>query len=294
MLPDKYYIRLYLTIASSVMVFIWMFLYFKYGRKFKENIQAVNKDVFFMPELFFIGYGVIDLFRINIYGGRGQKRMKILREIMPAEGVAFYYYTTLASQITYILTIVPFAFLVSAFSEDYVIAVIGTMLAVVLVFYMDYDTDSKVEKRRSELLSDFPHMLSQMVLLINAGMPLRDTLRRVSEGKETACLYKEINITLNDINNGMSEFEALRAFSDRCNILEIKKFTTTILQNLEKGSSELGDILAEMSNTIWLERSNKVRQMGEAASSKLMIPIMIIFIGILLMVMIPIFSSISF
>lgn len=294
MLPDKYYIRLYLTIASSVMVFIWMFLYFKYGRKFKENIQAVNKDVFFMPELFFIGYGVIDLFRINIYGGRGQKRMKILREIMPAEGVAFYYYTTLASQITYILTIVPFAFLVSAFSEDYVIAVIGTMLAVVLVFYMDYDTDSKVEKRRSELLSDFPHMLSQMVLLINAGMPLRDTLRRVSEGKETACLYKEINITLNDINNGMSEFEALRAFSDRCNIFEIKKFTTTILQNLEKGSSELGDILAEMSNTIWLERSNKVRQMGEAASSKLMIPIMIIFIGILLMVMVPIFSSISF
>lgn len=294
MLPDKYYIRLYLTIASSVMVFIWMFLYFKYGRKFKENIQAVNKDVFFMPELFFIGYGVIDLFRINIYGGRGQKRMKLLREIMPAEGVAFYYYTTLASQITYILTITPLAFLVSAFSEDYVIAVIGTMLAVVLVFYMDYDTDSKVEKRRSELLSDFPHMLSQMVLLINAGMPLRDTLKRVSAGKEKTSLYKEINITLNDINNGMSELEALRAFSDRCNILEIKKFTTTILQNLEKGSSELGDILAEMSNTIWLERSNKVRQMGEKASSKLMIPIMIIFIGILLMVMIPMFSSISF
>lgn len=294
MLPDKYYIRLYLTIASSVMVFIWMFLYFKYGRRFKEEIQKVNRDVFFMPELFFIGYGVIELFHVKIYEGRGQKRMKLLREIMPAADVANYYCATLASQITYIFTIVPLAFLVSAFSEDYTIAVIGTMLAVVLVFYMDYDTDSKVEKRRSELLSDFPHMLSQMVLLINAGMPLRDTLKRVSTGKEKTSLYKEINIMLNDINNGTSEFEALRAFSDRCNILEIKKFTTTILQNLEKGSSELGDILAEMSSTIWLERSNKVRQMGEAASSKLMIPIMIIFIGILLMVMIPMFSSISF
>lgn len=133
-----------------------------------------------------------------------------------------------------------------------------------------------------------------MVLLINAGMPLRDTLKKVSEGKEDICLYKEIHILLNDINNSMSELEAIKAFSDRCNILEIKKFSTTVLQNLEKGSEGLGGILAEMSNTIWMERSNKVRQMGEAASSKLMIPIMIIFIGILLMVMVPIFSSIGF
>ena len=63
-----------------------------------------------------------------------------------------------------------------------------------------------------------------MVLLINAGMPLRDTLKKVSEGKEDICLYKEIHILLNDINNSMSELEAIKAFSDRCNILEIKKF----------------------------------------------------------------------
>ena len=286
MLPDEYYIRLYLTIASSLFVIAWMFLYFRYSGKFKENIEAVNKDVFFLPDIFFIGYGVIDLFHINIYAERGQKRMKLLREIMPAEEVPFYYYTTLAAQITYIMTIVPLAILISALAEDYSMAFIGIAVAAILAFYMDYDTDSKVEKRRSELLSDFPHMLSQMVLLINAGMPLRDTLKKVSEGKE--------DIFLNDINNSMSELEAIKAFSDRCNILEIKKFSTTVLQNLEKGSEGLGGILAEMSNTIWMERSNKVRQMGEAASSKLMIPIMIIFIGILLMVMVPIFSSIGF
>ena len=94
MLPDEYYIRLYLTIAASVMVVVWLFLYFKYGARFKENIQAVNKDVFLLPELFFIGYGIIELFHIDIYGSRGQKRMKLLRELMPAADVAFYYYTT--------------------------------------------------------------------------------------------------------------------------------------------------------------------------------------------------------
>lgn len=293
MLPEEYYIRLYLTIAAAVVVVIWMFLYLKYGREFKENIEAVDTSVFFLPELFFIGYGIIDLFKINVYNEKGQKRMKVLREIMPPDEVAFYYYTTLASQFTYILTIAPLALLISAFAENATIAFVGIAAAVVLAFYMDYDINNKVEKRHKELLADFPHMLSQIVLLINAGMPLRDTLRRVSEGKDGR-IYKEVQIMLSEIDNGSSEYEAMRAFSDRCNMLEIKKFTTTVLQNLQKGSAELGTILAEMSSTLWIERSNNVRQMGEKASSKLMIPIMIIFAGILLMIIVPIFSSIGF
>lgn len=293
MLPEEYYIRLYLTIAAAVTIVIWIFLYLKYGREFKENIAAVDTSVFFLPEFFFIGYGIIDLFKINVYNEKGQKRMKVLKEIMPSDEVAFYYYTTLASQFTYILTIAPLALLIAAFAENVTIAFIGIVAAVVLAFYMDYDINDKVEKRHKELLADFPHMLSQIVLLINAGMPLRDTLRRVSEGKDSR-IYKEVQIMLKEIDNGSSEYEAMKAFSDRCNMLEIKKFTTTVLQNLQKGSAELGGILAEMSSTLWIERSNNVRQMGEKASSKLMIPIMIIFAGILLMIIVPIFSGIGF
>ena len=59
MLPDEYYIRLYLTIASSLFVIAWMFLYFRYGRKFKENIEAINKDVFFLPDIFLVEPGAV-------------------------------------------------------------------------------------------------------------------------------------------------------------------------------------------------------------------------------------------
>lgn len=293
MLSEEYYIRLYITIAAALPVFFWIFLYFRYGNKFKENLQAVDKEVFSFSFLFFIGYGVIDFFHINIYSERGQKKMQLLREIMPRETVPFYYYTTLAAQISYAVTILPFALLIAAFAEDYMILFIGILVIVFFVFYMDYSITSKVEERHEELLVDFPHMLSQLALLVNAGMPLRQAMEKISSGKEGR-IYQEIQITLSEISNGTSEYEALKHLSERCNLLEVKRFTTTVLQNLQKGSSQLANTLKDMSNQVWLERSNHIKQVGAAASSKLMIPIMIIFIGILLMVIVPIFTSISF
>lgn len=293
MLSEGYYIRLYLTIASVLPVVFWLFLYFRYGRQFKENIQAVDEDAFSLTYLFFIGYGVIDLFHINIYSERGQKKMQMLREIMPKDNVPFYYYTMLAAQISYAVTFVPLVLIFAAFGRDYTILMIGIVVIAFLVFYTDHDMAAKVEERHEELLLDFPHMLSQLALLVNAGMTLRQAMERSSAGKEGR-LYQEIQITLKEINNGISEYEALRDLSERCNLLEIKRFTTAVLQNLQKGSGHLAAALKEMSGQVWLERSNHVRQMGAAASSKLMIPIMIIFIGVLLMVLVPVFSSVSF
>lgn len=293
MLPESYYIRLYLTIASVLPVVFWLFLYFRYGKRFEENIQAVDEDAFSLSSLFFIGYGVIDLFRINIYSERGQKKMQMLREIMPKDNVPFYYYTMLAAQISYAVTLFPLALIFAAFGKDYAILLLGVAVIAFLVFYTDHDMVEKVEKRHEELLLDFPHMLSQLALLVNAGMTLRQAMERSSTGKEGR-LYQEMQITLREINNGVSEYEALRNLSERCNLLEIKRFTTAVLQNLQKGSGRLAAALKEMSEQVWLERSNQVRQMGAAASSKLMIPIMIIFIGVLLMVMVPVFSSVGF
>lgn len=293
MLPQEYYVRLYITIAAAIPVLFWLFLYFRYGRQFNETIAAVDEDVFSFSFLFFIGFGVIDLFKINVYSERGQKKMKLLREIMPREATPFYYYTTLAAQISYALTLLPLVLLVAALAEDVTVLLIGVVVIAFFVFYMDHDITSKVNERHEELLVDFPHMLSQLALLVNAGMPLRQAMERASQGK-SGRIYQELQITLHEIGNGASEYEALKGLSERCNLLEIKRFTTTVLQNLQKGSGQLAETLMEMSEQVWLERSNHVRQLGAAASSKLMIPIMIIFIGILLMVIVPIFSNISF
>ena len=72
---------------------------------------------------------------------------------------------------------------------------------------------------------------------------------------------------------------------------EVKKFTSVIIQNIEKGSGELSKSLKELSEESWNEEKQLTIQKGAAADSKLMIPTGIIFAGILMVIMVPLFTN---
>ena len=52
-------------------------------------------------------------------------------------------------------------------------------------------------------------------------------------------------------------------------------------------------MLQSQSKEVWNLRRQNIRRQGEKAASKLMLPIMIMFIGILIMVLIPIFANLG-
>ena len=81
-----------------------------------------------------------------------------------------------------------------------------------------------------------------------------------------------------EMGNGVAEVDAIFRFGKRCIIPEIKKFSSTLVQGLIKGNSELAMML---------------QTQGEKAASKLMIPIVIMFIGILIMIIVPIFTNLG-
>ena len=64
-----------------------------------------------------------------------------------------------------------------------------------------------------------------------------------------------------------------------------------IIQGLEKGAAELTMFLKDMADELWMEKRNMVKQKGEKANSKLLVPTVIIFIGILFMIMAPIVTG---
>ena len=96
-----------------------------------------------------------------------------------------------------------------------------------------------------------------------------------------------------EMENGISEAEAIRRFGIRCMMPEIKKFSATLIQGIQKGNSELSSMLQNQSAEIWNLRKQNVRRQGEKAASKLMIPIFMMFIGIIIMVVVPIFSNLG-
>ena len=64
-----------------------------------------------------------------------------------------------------------------------------------------------------------------------------------------------------------------------------------VVQGLEKGTADLTVFLKDMADELWLEKRNMVKQKGEKANSKLLLPTVIIFIGILFMIMAPVITG---
>ena len=158
--------------------------------------------------------------------------------------------------------------------------------------YFGQQIGEKIEKRSSEIIGDFSEIVSKLALLTNAGMILTEAWKTVAYTSDRE-IYKEMQKTVDDINNGMSDLDAFYEFGNRCVVPEIKKFTSTIVQGLLKGNDELSIMLQQQSKEVWNTRKQNVRREGERASSKLMIPIVIMFIGILIMIIVPIFANIG-
>ncbi len=124
-------------------------------------------------------------------------------------------------------------------------------------------------------------------------MILREAWREVSFSEDSE-LYLEMRKVNEDIENGISEIDALYAFANRCVTPDIKKFTSVVVQGLEKGSKDLANALRMQTDELWQIKKQNVIKRGELASSKLMMPLMIMFAGILVMVMGPIMTNLGF
>lgn len=259
--------------------------------RYEAYIERLDSKEYFLKELFPIGYAIEEKW-LDLNGTRFQKRIGKLGEMYGKKNARFLVMSDAAAQISYVVLLTPFGILLGVIAGDLLLAAAVIGLVLFLVIYVEYDKNAKVEKRHEEILRDFPHVLSQMALLINAGMPLREAIE-VSSKKEGGTLYAEMRVLTDDMKNGIPEYEALRSFAERCGVDEVRKLSSLIVQNVRKGSSELAAALMSLSGEVWRERVSQVKEQGEKASAKLLLPILIIFGGILLMVAVPMFRNMN-
>ena len=93
--------------------------------------------------------------------------------------------------------------------------------------------------------------------------------------------------TYKDMQNNKSKSKCLNDLSRRCKVKEINKFTSIVLQNVNKGSADMVFMLQQLSDECWVERKLAARQKGEEASSKLLFPMMLMLIAVFAIVLVP-------
>ena len=276
-------------IIGGVILFVWLLL-FILGKKNEDLFEVLEEKEFSFKEIYFVGFAAMNLIRYK-YKSKHDRKLRKELSVLYGEKYADYYLRIIHSQkVTLALTVAALAAPVYGLSGEAVVLFVMLMFAGLAYYYFGTVAEKKILKRSEEMLRDFSNVVSKLALLTNAGMIMREAWEDVAFTGDST-LYKEMQTAVNEMNNGVSETDALFNFGSRCIIPEIKKFTSTISQALTKGNSDLVNMLQQQSKEVWAAKKQSVRRQGEKASSKLMIPIFMMFIGILIMVIIPIFTN---
>ncbi len=269
----------------------WLICFFM-GLQYNQLFDVLEEKEYPFKEVYGMGYFIIQ--KINYqFKSKADRELRQAIDILYGKKYEDYYLRTVyAQKITISSMLAVLAFALYGLANDVLITVVVLVFAVAAFFYFGTALNKKIEKRSEEMLRDFSEIISKLALLTNAGMILSDAWREVAF-TSNRIIYTEMQLAVEEIDNGVPEVEAFYHFGSRCLIPEIKKFTSTIVQGLVKGNSELASMLQQQSKEVWNSRKQNVRRKGEKAASKLMIPIYIMFIGILIMVVIPIFANIG-
>lgn len=270
---------------------VWMVFYSK-GKKYNAMFDGLEEKDYPFKEIYGLGYAVLETIQYN-YKSKGDRKLRQELEVLYGSKYSEYYLRTIhAQQITVAATLFVLSFTFYGLTSEVLALVIGFMFTGLSYYYFGTVTKKKILKRSDELLHDFSEVVSKLALLTNAGMILREAWQDIAFAG-TSTIYVEMQTAVNEMNNGVSEVDAIFNFGSRCIIPEIKKFTSTIIQGLTKGNSELTAMLQEQSKEVWQLKKQLVRREGEKAASKLLIPICIMFIGILIMILVPIFTNLG-
>ncbi len=282
--------QLAMLIPVTVLAVCWIVLALKYEDKFKEITATIDSSEYFMCELFHIGFQIMQIIRYDMKSERARRKIKMMAEVYGKKYAEYHYYVLIGGQITYLYTAVTGILLIALLANEPMAVLFGIVLAGLFVWYLSETFKDKLTARREKILSDFPQVLSKLTLLVNSGMLLRDAWNLTAE-QGNSVLFEEMRQTALQMANGVPESTAYYEFAERCGVKEIRKFSSMIIQGLEKGGSDLTKFLKDMSEEMWMEKKNLVKQKGEKANAKLLIPTTIIFIGILLMIMAPVLTG---
>lgn len=282
--------RIVLLIIATVLVVLWCVLALKNEKVYKNLTDSIDPEKYRYPEIFCVGFSLMQMTGFDAKSKKARARIKEIAEVQGKQFAEYHYYVINGARYTYGYTIFVIFAVFAALANSAMAMFFGGVLAWLVMWYVDEVFNDKLEERQDQLISDFPQMLSKMTLLVNSGMMVRDAWKKIAFTSDRA-LYKEMQMTILEMQNGVTELEAYKNFADRCSIKEIRRFSATMTQTLQKGNSEIAQFLKSMADEMWEEKKHLAKRKGEAANSKLLIPTALIFIGILIMIMVPAFSG---
>lgn len=296
---------LLLILAFLVMLFAW-----KGSRGvYDDYVAGLDKKQFPAKPYLGIGLWLAQRFPIltrlpaSLQKGLSQYANQVRSKVGELYGLAYQdYYTQIHTANKWLMGLLGFLFLnlfalLLASGGDWktgaVFLACSPLAAVGMPLLQDKSLDSKLEVRHTQLRIEFPEFINKLVLLVNAGMTIPRAWEKITEEfPGNTPLQRELKFCLAEIRAGKTTEIAYEEFGRRCRIKEIIKFVSVIILNIRKGGNELVLTLQSQSVECWEMRKAAARRLGEEASSKMMMPMALMLLGIMMVVALPAILSI--
>ena len=280
------FIGLFLAVVVLLVI-----LYSKSPGKYEQLFQELNQQEYALKESFLpMGHHLLQVVKYPYNTPYDQSLYKKLMELYGYKNARFYLQVYWANKLGYfLLGVLLVCFFLAVLGEvDFVLGAFFLAILLAVFFAPDYDLRKKIAQRRLSLQLDFPFFLIMLFLLFNAVLTVKNLWERIVESnKKTTPLYEEVEKEIHDIRSGKAEAQAYEDFARRLRVPEITRFTAVVLQNMKKGSTELVPVLRLQAAECWEMRKNATKRLGEEASTKLLFPMMLMFLAILLIVAVP-------
>lgn len=281
--------------AGTVLSAMFLALLFK-GSRYDDLIDPLDSGDFPMRFLYSAGFALQDTRALRLRGKLGARLRDSAALIYGRKYGEFYARAIWAQALSFALACPALMFLAAGlFSGDMCafFAAAGVVLAALSAWYFITYPESRLKERREACEGELPSAISKLALLVNAGVTLHEAWRTTAFGKEGP-LYDLMRGSCEAMDNGSAEIDALYDFGVLSGSPDVKKFTSALIQSIERSGGELPIFLANQSSELWGQHRQRLLQKGEQAAGALLMPIALMFAGVMLIVIASALQSFRF
>ena len=173
---------------------------------------------------------------------------------------------------------------------------LGVIAALLICVQEKSRKKEEKKKRETQLILDYPEMVSKLMIFLGAGMTLKTAWDRIGadykkrvlkENGQTRPVYEEMVTTSEQMRQGVAEGKAYEEFGRRCGVISYIRLCSLLEQNRRNGSKNLKELLRlEMAQAFEM-RKHQARRLGEEAGTKLLLPLFLLLGMVMVMVAVP-------
>ena len=167
---------------------------------------------------------------------------------------------------------------------------IGLLISLSALFYVlpSIYLDKRAASRQHTIIRTLPDALDLMVVCVEAGFGVNQSLAQVADEFESKCpvIATEFSLVVQETRAGKSTTDALRALADRTGVSDISSLVALLVQTERFGTS-LANALRVHADSMRIIRMQRAEERAQKATLKLILPSTMIFVALLMIFLAP-------